>query len=100
MKQLCENLIRNAVEHGSDDVTVTVGAFENGFYIADDGPGIPQAKRDDVFEVDFSTNTDGTGFGLSIVKQVAEAHNWGVQLSESENGGARFEITGVNFADS
>lgn len=100
LKQLCENLIRNAVEHGSDDVTVTVGAFENGFYIADDGPGIPQAKRDDVFEVDFSTNTDGTGFGLSIVKQVAEAHNWGVQLSESENGGAQFEITGVKFADS
>jgi len=97
LKQLCENLIRNAVEHGSDDVTVTVGAFENGFYIADDGPGIPQAKRDDVFEVDFSTNTDGTGFGLSIVKQVAEAHNWGVQLSESENGGARFEITGINI---
>jgi CheY-like chemotaxis protein/two-component sensor histidine kinase len=100
LKQLCENLIRNAVEHGSDDVTVTVGAFENGFYIADDGPGIPQAKRDDVFEVGFSTNTDGTGLGLSIVKQGAEAHNWGIQLSESENGGAQFEITGVNFADS
>ena len=100
LKQLCENLIRNAVEHGSDDVTVTVRTFENGFYIADDGPGIPQAKRDDVFEVGFSTNTDGTGLGLSIVKQGAEAHNWGIQLSESENGGAQFEITGVNFADS
>lgn len=100
LKRLFENLNRNAVEHGSDDVTVTVGAFENGFYIADDGPGIPQAEREDVFEVGFSTNTDGTGFGLSIVKQVAEAHNWRVQLSESENGGARFEITGVKFADS
>lgn len=68
LKQLFENLIRNAVEHGGDDVTVTIGAFENGFYIADDGPGIPQAKRDDIFEVGFSTNTGGTGFGLSIVK--------------------------------
>ena len=97
LKQLFENLIRNAVEHGGDDVTVTVGTFENGFYVADNGPGVPRAERDDVFDFGVSTNPDGTGFGLSIVKQIAEAHNWRIQLSEGENGGARFEITGVEF---
>lgn len=98
LKQLFENLNRNAVEHGGDDVTVTVGAFENGFYIADDGPGIPQSKRDDVFKPGFSTNTDGTGFGLSIVKQVVDAHGWEICLTEAPAGGARFEISGVEFA--
>jgi PAS domain S-box-containing protein len=99
LKQLFENLIRNAVEHGGDTVTVTVGALENGFYIEDDGPGVPDAERDEVFEHGFSTNTDGTGFGLSIVEQVVTAHDWAIHLSESETGGARFEITGVEFAD-
>lgn len=98
LMQLFENLVRNAVEHGGDDVTVTVGELETGFYIEDDGFGIPQAERDEVFEPGFSTNPDGTGFGLRIAKQVAEAHNWEMQLSESENGGVRFEITGGEFA--
>jgi GAF domain-containing protein len=98
LMQLFENLVRNAVEHGGDDVTVTVGALDTGFYVEDDGFGIPEAERDDVFEPGFSTNPDGTGFGLRIAKQVADAHNWEMQLSEGENGGARFQITGVEFA--
>ena len=61
---------------GGDNVTVTAGELETGFYIEDDGFGIPEAERDDVFEPGFSTNPDGTGLGLRIAKQVAEAHNW------------------------
>jgi signal transduction histidine kinase len=52
-----------------------------------------------VFEAGYSTNEDGTGFGLRIVEQVANAHGWEVAITESEQGGARFEITGVEFAD-
>lgn len=47
-KQTLEKLIRNAFEHGNDDTTVTVGALANGFYVADDGPGIPEDKRKEV----------------------------------------------------
>ncbi|MEF8855225.1 MAG: HAMP domain-containing sensor histidine kinase, partial [Haloarculaceae archaeon] len=98
---LLENLIRNAVEHGGDDVTVTIGPLEDdeGFYVGDDGPGIPPSERDSVFEAGYSTTPEGTGFGLSIVEEIAEAHDWEVAVTESADGGARFEITGVELAD-
>ena len=97
LRQLVENLVRNAVEHAGSDVTVTVGDLETGFYVADTGPGIPEADRDDVFEAGYSTADDGTGFGLRIVEQVADAHGWTVTVTESADGGARFEIRGVEF---
>lgn len=95
VRQLIENLIRNAVEHGGEDVTVTVGELDDGFYIEDDGAGIPENKQPEVFEVGYSTATNGTGFGLSIVQQVANAHGWNVRVTNSSEGGARFEIRGV-----
>ncbi len=55
VQQLLEPLVRNAVEHGDNDVTVTVGALDAGFYVEDDGPGIPDDEREDVFEAGHST---------------------------------------------
>jgi signal transduction histidine kinase len=98
LKQLLENLFRNAVEHAGEDVTVTVGDLDAGFYIADDGSGIPAEEHDAVFEAGHSTVDDGTGFGLTIVQEVAETHGWEISVTDSENGGARFEITGVETA--
>jgi signal transduction histidine kinase len=98
LRQLLENLFRNAVEHGGDDVTVTLGALPDrrGFYVADDGPGIPPEERDEVFDAG-STSESGTGFGLSIVKQIAEAHGWTVSVTGADGGGARFDVAGVEF---
>ena len=96
LRQLLENLFRNAVEHGGDTVTVTVGDLPTGFFVADDGGGIPEEKREDVFESGYSTAEEGTGFGLSIVREIAEAHDWRIRVTESSNGGARFEITGIS----
>ncbi len=109
--ELFENLFRNSVEHGStsnrtssksddsvehggDSVAVSVGSLDEGagFYVADDGPGIPESDREGVFDTGFTTAHDGTGFGLSIVQTVAEAHGWSVSVTESESGGARFEF--------
>jgi len=70
--------------------------MEEGFYVTDDGAGIPDTDRTDVFDSGYSTTQGGTGFGLSIVEQVAEAHGWAVRLTESEAGGARFEIIAVD----
>jgi signal transduction histidine kinase len=96
LRQLFENLFRNAVEHGGPGVAVTVGPLEGrGFYVADDGPGIPADERDRVRETGYTTADGGTGFGLSIVESIADAHGWGMRLVESETGGARFEFTGV-----
>jgi signal transduction histidine kinase len=100
LKQVFENLMRNAVEHGGPDVTVTVGELDDGFYVADDGPGIPEEDRSQIFDAGYSTANAGTGFGLSIVDQIVGAHGWSIQVSESEAGGVRFEITGVSGAGS
>lgn len=92
--QLLENLIRNAVEHGGESVTVTVGALTDGFFVAADGSGITEERREQIFG-GYSTAHDGAGFGLSIAESVAYAHGWDVRVTESESGGTRFEITGV-----
>jgi PAS domain S-box-containing protein len=96
--QLLENLFRNAVEHGESTVAVTVEPTADGFAVADDGPGIPEREQDTVFERGFSTEDNGTGFGLYIVRKIAEAHGWTVSISDADDGGARFEFAGVEQA--
>jgi PAS domain S-box-containing protein len=98
LQQLFENLFNNAVTHGGPGVEVTVGPLDGGFYVEDDGPGIPPGDREQVFESGYTTAEDGTGFGLRIVRTVADAHGWEVRAAGSEAGGARFEVTGVGFA--
>ncbi|MEF8829219.1 MAG: PAS domain S-box protein [Haloarcula sp.] len=88
----------DSVEHGSHadngaPITVSVGTTDAGFYVADDGVGIPPAERADVFERGYTTSDAGTGFGLAIVAEVAQAHGWSVSVTDSESGGARFEFT-------
>jgi PAS domain S-box-containing protein len=95
LQQLFENLFRNAIEHGGDTVTVEVGSLPDGtgFYVSDDGRGIASEHREEIFEPGFTSIEDGTGFGLVILSDIVEAHGWAVGVSESERGGARFEIT-------
>ena len=106
--RLFENLFRNAVEHGStgpdggtestDPVTVTVGPLaggRTGFYVEDDGPGIPESDRERVFQPGYSTDDHGTGLGLAIVARIAALHGWSIEVDESASGGVRFEVTGI-----
>lgn len=95
LPEVFENLFRNAIEHGGESVTITVGRLEDGFYVADDGPGVPTEERSRVFESGFTTSEDGSGFGLAIVEQICAAHGWEIAVTESETGGARFEVSGV-----
>jgi signal transduction histidine kinase len=99
LMQLLENLFRNAVEHAGETVTVTVETVGDGdgrgFAVADDGPGIPEEEREHVFDVGHTTDGGGTGMGLAIVELIAEAHGWDVTVGESDTGGARFAVTGV-----
>lgn len=114
--RLLENLFRNSVEHGTPDGTddgadplgssleIEVGTIAAddgdgpvGFYVADDGQGLPD-EGEDVFEDGYTTDAEGTGFGLSIVRGIATAHGWTVTAGESERGGARFEFRGVDSA--
>ncbi|MWV64759.1 response regulator [Halorubrum sp. JWXQ-INN 858] len=99
LAQLFENLFRNAIDHGDADVTITVGLAEDrsGFFVKDDGPGIPPSERQAVLEWGVSTSDTGTGFGLAIVQEIVDAHGWDLQITTQPEGGARFEFTGVEF---
>jgi PAS domain S-box-containing protein len=119
LRQLLENLFRNAVEHGStgnrtqsddgvehgstgsrpaadDAITITLGLLDDatGFYVADDGTGLPDDTRD-VFEAGYTTDAGGTGLGLAIVERIANEHGWSVTVHDADAGGARFEFEGV-----
>ena len=96
-KQLLENLFWNACDHGGDDVTVRVGILSDGFFVEDDGPGIPIEHRDEIFAAGFSTGSSrNSGLGLTIVNGIAVAHGWEPTALASENGGARFEFRNVS----
>ncbi len=112
LSSLFENLFRNSVEHGSTgsrtqsddseehggaDVTVRVGTTPTGFYVEDDGAGIPLDARDEIFDRGFSTESNGTGLGLPIVQGVATAHGWEVELDDADGGWTRFEVSGVEW---
>ena len=93
--QLFENLFRNAVVHGGPTVTVQAGLLDEsmGFYVEDDGSGIPSDERESIFDRGHSSAENGTGLGLFIVEAIVEAHEWKITATESARGGARFEIT-------
>lgn len=101
VSRLFENLFRNSVEHGTgtgpggEPITVTVGRLAEGFFVADDGTGIPERERDHIFEAGYTSDDHGTGLGLAIVARIANLHGWTVSAEDSEGGGARFEFTGV-----
>ncbi|MFC6613472.1 ATP-binding protein [Halopenitus salinus] len=107
-----ENLFRNSIEHGSaspcsrtredadeqrDGVIIHVGPLHDGdgFYVADDGPGIPESERETVFEAGHTTGSEGIGIGLAIVESIVEAHGWSIEIVDDADGGARFEVSGA-----
>jgi PAS domain S-box-containing protein len=98
IRHLFENLFGNAVEHAGDGVRVTVAVTDDGFTVADDGPGVSPADREDVFEPGFTTGEESVGLGMNIVAEIATAHGWAVSIGESDDGGARFEFTGARTA--
>ena len=95
--QLFENLLRNSAEHGGERITVRIGPLKRGFYVEDDGPGIPETDRTRVFEHGYTTRPNGTGYGLSVVRSIVGAHGWDILVTDADAGGARFEVTGVEF---
>jgi PAS domain S-box-containing protein len=84
----------DSVEGGSTDVTIRVGALDDGagFYVEDDGPGFGDAETDRLFEYGYTTEPDNTGFGLNIVGDIVDAHGWTITATTGRDGGARFEV--------
>lgn len=108
LRHVFENLFSNAVEHSHGSVIIRIGLIDNvytstrappsqtfGFYVEDDGPGIDESREESIFEPGETTREDGTGFGLAIVNEIVQAHNWNVTVTRSFDGGARFEFENV-----
>jgi signal transduction histidine kinase len=97
LKEAIENLLRNAIEHNERSVSIRAGVVpdEGGVYIEDDGEGIPATERGRIFDSGYTTIREGTGFGLSIVAEIIDAHGGSVRVRDAESGGARFELTGI-----
>ncbi|WP_299232756.1 sensor histidine kinase [Natronomonas sp.] len=95
---LLRELYTNAIDHGPPEVTVEVGPLSDGFYVLDDGPGIPEDTREDVFRAGMSDRKGRNGLGLARVKHIASAHGWSVSVCERSECGGCFEITGVNIS--
>ncbi len=107
LERIFENLFRNSIEHGlpaadTDDRTlsVRVGPLEEqtGFYVADDGRGLSKDHPEQLLEPGYTDREGNTGLGLSIVRNIAEAHGWEIAVCPSADGGARFEFSGVKQA--
>ena len=101
LRQVLENAFRNSVTHADSAVTVRIGLLNEtpGFYIADDGPGIPVEDQDAVFTPGASSRPSGTGLGLTIIDRIATAHGWDVRLGSEATGGTRLEFSGVSIVD-
>lgn len=94
LRHVFENLFENAIQHGDDDLTIRVGPLTGttGFYVEDTGSGIPAEHRGEVFDPGYTGPEGDTGYGLTIVRRIVRAHGWTVSVTDSDAGGARFEI--------
>lgn len=97
LREVFANLVENSLVHSNADtlrVATTVGNETVTVTIEDDGDGVPPDERDQIFERGYSTGeSGGSGLGMYIVKQLVENYNGEVSLTESDLGGAQFDVT-------
>jgi len=94
LKQVFINIINNAVEAMPAGGTLTVSMQRTSDAVLmsfeDTGPGIPQENKDKIFEPFFSTKSVGTGLGLTIARNIVEAHGGAIWFERQEHGSAFF----------
>jgi signal transduction histidine kinase len=94
VRRLVDELLANAFDHSDGAITVDIGPLSasRGFYVKDDGPGIPADEREYVVDTGYTTDDDYDGLGLSIVTEIAGAHGWDVSIQQPDSGGTRVEV--------
>lgn len=101
LRQLFQNLIKNAIEHGGSPPRVEIQGEDLGhawqFSVSDNGPGIPQAQQDRIFEIFQQATDDGddsgeSGIGLAICERIASRHHGDIWV-ESDDDGSTFKFT-------
>ena len=102
LRQVIFNLLLNAVqavpEGGWIGISMLIDrAGEGMLRVEDDGPGVPEALREEIFRPYFTTREEGSGLGLALVRQIVLAHQWEIQYGPSTRGGAAFIIRGMKI---
>mgnify|MGYP003873765523 CR=1 FL=1 len=102
LRQVLFNLILNAVQAVPNGGRVEVRAIKESagtvsVEIHDNGPGVPEPVREEIFRPYFTTSENGTGLGLAVVRRIAYAHGWRVVCVPNENGGV-FRVSGIAMA--
>jgi len=107
LRRVLVNLVRNAMEairsarpdagnggrRGQVIVRAAISSNAVSLFVEDDGPGVPEAARERVFDPYFTTKPDGTGLGLAIVKKIVVEHNGTIKAEQSSRlGGASFVV--------
>jgi signal transduction histidine kinase len=96
MIQVFLNLVINAIQHVPDGGRIAIVSLDRAaglmLRVQDDGPGIPAAERERVFDPFFTRRDGGIGLGLTIVQQIVQAHDGEIRVVDSALGGAAFEI--------
>ena len=102
LRQAFSNLLRNAVEACAGTSAAAVVAIRSEIDAAqkvsritvnDNGPGIPAASRERIFQPFFTSKRDGTGLGLALVQKIIVFHNGRVVAGTSPDGGASLQVT-------
>lgn len=96
--QVFQNLVKNAIDHGGDgvDVKISATALEGAteFVVEDDGPGIPEDRQEVVFDIfDKGGDSNGTGIGLAVVREIVERHGGEVGVESTVGDGTSFFFT-------
>lgn len=94
--ELFSNLIENSIRHSNCSL-IKISAKETEdeciISVEDDGKGIPDEKKEHIFEKGYKIGeTAGSGLGTYLVKQIAQSYGGGVEVGDSELGGARFDV--------
>lgn len=98
LEMLLHNLVTNAVQamahdpHGTVSIRLTPHERQVILEVSDTGPGVPQAMTEKIFEMNYSTKTEGMGLGLWLSRRIAQLHG-GVLVCLPQPSGARMRLT-------
>lgn len=103
LQQILVNLLLNSLNACEEDSTVQVKVSGNHetarLQVSDDGPGIPEDLREEIFKPYVSGRQNGHGLGLTIVRRMAEAHGWQADLQSSPGKGTTVTISGISVVN-
>jgi signal transduction histidine kinase len=97
IRRVLINLVKNSIEasqNGRIHIDISAGKRGDTIFITitDDGRGIPEGDRENIFVPNFSTKSSGTGLGLAISKKIIEAHSGTIEFDSTEGTGTTFTI--------